>query len=397
MKIAVVDPSLFTIPYDEHLCAAMAALGHEVILYGRFLRENESILQTGYSLQPWFYPISERWLARWKRTPLLSGLKAIEHLYGMLTLLRRLRHQQVDVIHIQWSPIPWLDKWLLRFMRHVAPVVITVHDTNPFHGSATSRFQMLGQTALLNAADALIVHSQHSRSVLQDAGVADARMYVIAHGLIHHNVESTADTHAGHGLRDACSGYVHRLLLFGTVKPYKGADLLFRAVATLPESLRRQTCVMVCGELRMPRAPLDKLASDLGITSQVIWHTRRLNHAEIDAACRLATIRVFPYRDIDASGSLLQALPMGTAIVATRVGGFPEILRDSIDGLLVEQESPHALAQAIELLMCDTQLRQRLGQGALDRAASIPGWESIAEQTVALYGMLSCARAKLQT
>ena len=57
---------------------------------------------------------------------------------------------------------------------------------------------------------------------------------------------------------------------------------------------------------------------------------------------------------------LLEALILGTPVVATAVGGIPEVITDGIDGLLVNAADPYGLANALQRLLTDTQLRERI-------------------------------------
>jgi len=65
----------------------------------------------------------------------------------------------------------------------------------------------------------------------------------------------------------------------------------------------------------------------------------------------------------------MEATGVGLAIVATAVGGVPQVLTDGVDGLVVPPDSPAALADAIARLACDPGLRARLGAAARARSA----------------------------
>ncbi|MFN2226264.1 MAG: glycosyltransferase, partial [Anaerolineae bacterium] len=81
---------------------------------------------------------------------------------------------------------------------------------------------------------------------------------------------------------------------------------------------------------------------------------------------------------------LLEAMASGCAIVASNVAGIPQVIHDGQTGLLVPQQDPAALAEAICRLLEDETLRRRLAEGA--RAAAMGGlsWEAIAERTAAV-------------
>jgi starch synthase len=74
-----------------------------------------------------------------------------------------------------------------------------------------------------------------------------------------------------------------------------------------------------------------------------------------------------------------------TAVVASGVGGIPEVVDDGRTGLLVPPSDPAALAAAINRLLDDPDLARRMGIAGRERAVAHFSWRAIAEQTVALY------------
>lgn len=376
MKIAVIDPSLFSLPYDEHLCAALGRAGHEVRLYGRALRDGEAVQPEDYSFQPWFYRWAEARRRRQPRCLAVPWIKAMEHKNDMWRLYRHLKRSDVDAIHFQWTPIPLVDRFWLRRLRRIAPVVLTVHDTNPLRGRPSSRLQMLGQRGVLRAADGLIGHTQFSRQVLLEQGLPEQRIHVVPHGLLG-SVPGQAPPMPDEPIR--------RILCFGAVKPYKGIDLVLEAFARVSEDLQGGARVVICGEPLMEIEPLREQAERLGIAESVEWDLRFVPEDEVDAVCRGAYVRLFAYRDIDASGALMQALPYGRPVIATDVGAFGEVIRNEEDGLITPAGDAGALGAAMERVLRDEAEAQRFGAAAFERCRSIASWDEIAQMTVGVY------------
>jgi glycosyltransferase involved in cell wall biosynthesis len=79
---------------------------------------------------------------------------------------------------------------------------------------------------------------------------------------------------------------------------------------------------------------------------------------------------VLPSRFEGLSIALLEAMALGRAVVATRVGGSPEVIEDGESGILVRAGDPRALAEAIRSLLDDPARRARMGQAARRRAGS---------------------------
>ena len=161
MRVGVVDPSFFTLAYDQHLCAGLHGAGVDVALCGRVLRADERAQPHEYRLEARCYPFTERGGQPGSgRTR--AWLKALEHVMDSARFASWLR-SRFDVLHFQWSPMPAVDGRLWQRLARDRTVLFTVHDTTPFLGQPTSRLQALGWRGLLDAAHGLIVHTESSR------------------------------------------------------------------------------------------------------------------------------------------------------------------------------------------------------------------------------------------
>lgn len=374
MDVAMVDPSAFTLPYDNALCSALSTVSHDVRLV---TSADTSIASDGYTLSSWYYQYTNRMFNDRSRVRLMA--KGFEHLIDTSRTLARLQQLDPDVIHFQWLPIPAFDRLATVAFRRIAPVVLTVHDTTPFHGDSSSLLQLLGARSAPKAFDHIIVHTDYSRRQLWDSGVDDIEISVIPHGVFEYPLNGLPSKLEPRDDRSL------RVLLFGTLKPYKRIDVLLRAVAALPASLRDQTELVIAGEPRMEIESLFKLVSALGIEDIVTWYPERVAEKHVGALFDSADVVTFPYDDIDQSGALMAALPHSVPILATNVGGFPEIIEDGLHGRLVSPNDPSALAAALEMLLSNPDKRLKMGQAVEELASSVHAWERIAGQTTEVY------------
>lgn len=177
MRIALIDPSLFTLPYDRGLAKGLAAAGHQVVLHGRRPGPNDGEFGD-VELVPSFYRVASARRMAALPGPLRLGMKGVDHVYSLIRLWRRLRTECPDVIHFQWLPLPVVDRCLLRSFRAVAPLVLTVHDTNLYNGDPTTAVRRLGFTECLKAFDRLIVHTKQGWDRLRVHGHAPERIAV---------------------------------------------------------------------------------------------------------------------------------------------------------------------------------------------------------------------------
>lgn len=143
----------------------------------------------------------------------------------------------------------------------------------------------------------------------------------------------------------------------GRLSAEKGFDLLIRAFADLVRSKDDVQLLLVGDGSERPR--LEALITELGLGDRV----RLLGF-------RADTLDVFESMDVYALSSrseglpnvLLEAMAVGVPVVATRVGGVPRLVKDEVNGLLIEPGSVGGLASALARVLTDTELRGRLGR-----------------------------------
>lgn len=383
MQVLMLDPSAFTPPYDHHLCRGLATVGCDLALYTTRSDYHEWNGDTRYERIEYFYGHTNALYGGREELPGRTAVKGLEHVADMTRFVREARSLDPDVVHVQWAPVPVVDRWFLRALARVAPLVFTVHDTTPFHGASTSRLQLLAAEGVYEPCDRLIVHTETSRDELADRGVSAADVAVVPHGILEYP-NATAVDGGDDGSSDD-GGEDRTILFFGTIKPYKNVDTLLEAFATLPAETRATTDLHVAGNPKMDVEPLRRRAGELGIQSSVRWDLRFVPDTEVSDLFSAADLVVFPYDDIDQSGALLTALQYEVPIVATDVAGFAEVLTDGDHGFLVAPNDAAELSEAIHRVLTDPDLATRMSENVGDLADSIPSWTEIADRTREVY------------
>lgn len=378
MRVAMIDPSLFTLPYDAALAAGLQAEGHQVVLHGRAPGPDDNATD-GAPLRESFYRVAGAPVLARLPHALRLGIKGLDHAWSMQALVRRLRRERPDVIHFQWLPLPVVDRRFLKRLRAIAPLVLTVHDTNPFNGNPTGGLQRVGAHAAFADFDRLIVHTEQGRARLLAHGEGMDRVTVMPHGLL------------GRASSDAAADPMQSeitFLLFGKIKPYKGADLLIAAFARMDPALRAQSRLRIVGKPYMDLEPLHQQARQLGVVDQVTIEPRFVGDSEVGGIFAPGVVATFPYREIEASGVLSLAITFGRPILAARLGGFIEAVQDGEHGLLVPPEDVAALSAAMSRFVADRDFAAACAARVHALTTSVPTWPEIARRTVALYASL---------
>jgi glycosyltransferase involved in cell wall biosynthesis len=134
-----------------------------------------------------------------------------------------------------------------------------------------------------------------------------------------------------------------RLLFFGLVRPYKGLDVLLRALAAGPADV----ALTVAGEFWGGVEPTRALVAELGLAGRVEVRPGYVPAGEVPALFAAADALVLPYRSGTASQNVDLAHLHGLPVVASRVGTLAEAVIDGVDGLLVPPGDAGALAAAL--------------------------------------------------
>jgi glycosyltransferase involved in cell wall biosynthesis len=379
MKVALIDPSCFTGPYDVALAGGLAEAGAETLLFVGNVRSGDPLAHAPGVIEHFYAGLAQPALARLPK-PLFQGLKGCAHIAGMARLVGTFKQWRPDIIHFQWTPLPFVDRRFLGALRRFGPLVLTVHDSTPFNGNPSARLQSIGARAIFDDFDALIVHTDQAMrrlgAVLRDPG----RLVRIPHGPLH-ALPLAPDAGIAKDLADP----MVELLLFGKLKPYKGLDVMIRAAALLTPEQRARCRIRVVGKPYMDMAPLLDLARTLGVADSFVFEFRFVEDGEVPVLLSQASAAIFPYREIDASGVLMAVIAAGRPIVASAIGSFAELLRDGEDALLVPPDDPGALALALARFIDDAALRRQLGAGTRRLYAEMPSWAEIGRTTNRLY------------
>jgi glycosyltransferase involved in cell wall biosynthesis len=375
MRVALIDPSLFTLPYDRALAKGLQQAGSRVTLFARRPGPLDSDA-SGIDLAPHFYRVANSAVAEGLPKAVRLGLKGVDHAVSMLRLPGILRRLQPDVIHFQWLNLPIIDRRMLARLRRIAPLVLTVHDTNPFNGDPSASVQQRGFFDCLVAFDRLIVHTRQGWERLVAAGMPPEKLVVLPHGVLLDAPPLIA--------ADPMDGNV-TFLLFGKVKPYKGLDVLIEAFALLPAALRARARLRVVGKPYMDLAPLVAQAEGLGIADSLTIEPRFIDDAEIPSLFGPGVVTVFPYREIEASGVLSIALAHGRPVIASAIGNFAEALTDGLQGHLVPPGDVSMLRDAMAHMLSDRHFAASCSRAARETFDRIPSWAEIGRLTSSAY------------
>ncbi|MBD0349107.1 MAG: glycosyltransferase family 4 protein [Thermoleophilia bacterium] len=367
MRVALLDPPSFTVPYDHELASALARRGHDVTLLASPFAFGNVPEPAGYRREEVFLPLSSRLVRRAPRSRLRHLLKGLEYAPSAARLVRRVRALRPDVVHVQWLGAARLDiHWLRRLVGRY-PLVLTAHDVVP---RQERNMQAWGE--VLAGADRVVVHSNRARERLVALGVAPERLVRIPHAVFDAAAPERPERPSG-----------ATLLFFGLIREYKGLAELIEALPAIARRIPGARLV-VAGDPVDPVEPLRRRASELGVVDRIDWRLGFLADEEIAPLMRDSTLVVLPYRQIDSSGVLATALGHGRPVVVSDVGALPDPVHDFGAGRVVPPNDPGSLAEACAELLADGTALDRAFEGAQAARRTLT-WEAAAAEHERVY------------
>jgi glycosyltransferase involved in cell wall biosynthesis len=372
MKIALVGPAH---PYKgggarhtTELAHRLAATGHDVIIeswraqYPRRLYPGQQTVDVPEG-EP--YPRTHRRLA-WYRPD------------GWLAEGRRLRPADL-VVFAYLTPLqapPYLA--IMAGLRRRARTAVICHNVLP-HERRPGDVPLT--RALLSRADTVITHAAaqaaQARDLAPAATVRTVAMPPHLPGQNHDTERSEVSAPAPNVPLDPAVPLAQadssdpavplvpadaptsvRLLFFGIVRPYKGLDVLLRALAQAPAHLT----LTVAGEFWADTTEMDNLIAELGLADRVTLRPGYVPADEIPALFGAADALVMPYREATASQNALLAFSHGVPVITTTAGALAEPVRDGVDGLTCAPGDTEDLVRVLKEFS-DPQVARRLRAG----------------------------------
>jgi len=293
--------------------------------------------------------------------------------------------------------------WYANLGGHLAkllygiPHVMTAHSLEPLRpwkaeqlggGYAVSSW---AERTAIEAADAVIAVSHGMREDILSCypSLDPARIHVVHNGIDTELYQPTPETAAlvKHGV-DPDRPYV---LFVGRITRQKGVPHLLRAARTIDPSAQLVLCA---GAPDTPaideefRALVDELRQ---LRDAVVWIPEMLPRPEVVQLLSHAAVFACPsvYEPLGIVN--LEAMACGTPVVASNVGGIPEVVSDGVTGLLADYDEAApavfeaALAEALNRVIADPDAAGRMGAAGRERAVREFGWDAIARRTVTVY------------
>jgi glycosyltransferase involved in cell wall biosynthesis len=272
---------------------------------------------------------------------------------------------------------------LLR-LKHVVTVHGIYHDLwKEVSPGWNSVFNTVSERIILRLPyDKMVCVSGSVTERLQRIGVSHKKMEIIPNGVDFENFNPNVRSDIRNRLK---IGEEPLITFFGSLTPIKGLPYLFKSIPLIKKRLQHAKFLIV-GE-GYQKNSLMELARKLKIEDSVIFH-KYIPHSSMAAYLIETDVVVVP--SLMEGGSLipLEAMACKTPVVATRVGGIPEIVRNGETGILTEPRSPESIAKGIITILNDKSLREKITSNGYGYVKKNFTWNKVAERTIRLYNSI---------
>ncbi len=301
------------------------------------------------------------------------GRRNARDLKHALGLLRWFRHYKPKIVH---THLFTADAWgrTFAYLARVPGIFSTVHSTNTWK----SRLHLAVDRILAGVSDAVIACTEEVKRTIAGEGIPEKKLVCIPNGVDLSRIARANETHLV--AEFSLAPDVPVFALVGRLHPAKGHSDLIPVLQQIAAEGERFHCLFIGdGELE------DTLKSEIKASGLCEYVTFTGFRQDVIGILKGLDFLIMPSRWEGLPISLLESMACGTPVIASRVGGIPDVIEHGVDGLLYEKGDRHALKSAILSLTGDVTRRRSLANAAVEKIHRQYSAASVARAYEALY------------
>ena len=304
----------------------------------------------------------------------------LEDPVGMLRLARYLRREGIDILHTHLFE-PSVIGLSAGFLARTRWRVMTRHYSD-YHTRINKNLHVRLDQLCIRLSNTVIAVSQHTAEhMISKEDAPPAKIQVVLNGIDFDRVKASGPDAGNRIRREFSADGAHLLLIVARLHPEKGHRYLFEALPHIRQQLGQPVRLLVAGTGTFEAEYRERVRA-LGCEDMVSFLGFRTDVADLMQA---ADIVVLPSL-AEAFGLVItEAIYLGTPVVATQVGGIPEIVEDGVDGLLVRPADSKALADAMVSLLQDPEKRRGMAGAGRERIQARFGFHDMVHSYESIY------------
>lgn len=382
-----------TAPFVYELCRHLIPQYRVIVLAPHYQGAKFNEMMNGVQIHrfPYFFPYRSQKLCY--RGGMLSNIKSsllakIQVPFFLIAEFaaawRILAKEKPQVIHAHWTVPSGIIALVLGKIFNI-PVVVTAHAADVFTTNAIVR-QCNGYA--MKHADVITVNSQATKKALVDYRTTTTPISIIPMG-VDVRVFKSLRSEDGINIRNKFKLNDKKVILFvGRLEEKKGITYLLKAFSQVLQT-EPLAHLLIIGQGSQEHE-LRELSQKMGLEDQITF-MGKVSNSKLPLYYSLADVFVAPSirdKDGDTEGLgvvILEAMACETPVVASRIGGITDIIEDDKNGLLVVPKDIQQLSQAINRLLENRKLTDRLRINARVKIEQIFDWRVIARQFEGIY------------
>lgn len=277
------------------------------------------------------------------------------------------RKGKYDIINYVETPsiYTFLPLWLFR-----KKIVMTIHDGMPHTGEDNKRERIIRKIIRYYIRKFIVLNKAEIDVFSKGYNIPLKKIYTSRLGFYD----------MLHMYGDSNKKQDNYVLFFGRISPYKGIEYLLKAMEIVHLKYPDVKVIIAGG---------GKMYFDTSKYESLEYVEFRNYFIELDELADLirgALFTVCPYTDATQSGVVYSSFALNTPVIATNVGGLPEMIDDGETGLIVPPRDVNALASSIQLYLDDPELLRKMGDNIKESAKNGNGsWDKIAKEYTEIY------------
>jgi len=241
------------------------------------------------------------------------------------------------------------------------------------------KFKRLISNSILKNAKVVIALTENMRSKVQE--IYNREVFIIPNGIEPKRFGNLSKEAMRNKL--GTKKEEKNILFVGTLKSVKGVKYLIEAVGIVKEKVPEIKLLLVGdgGE----RKNLEKLVEELNLENYVTF-IGKIPNEEVPKYMMISDVFVLPSLSEGLPITILEAMASGLPIVATKVGGLPEIVRERENGFLVEPKNSKEIAEKVLYLLSNDKIRNSISLNNKEKAKNY-SWDSIVDKLTKVYSL----------
>lgn len=282
-----------------------------------------------------------------------------------------------DVIHhIAW---PFVCEYPIQ-RKYGTKFLLTIHDPVPHEINRTSRIFRLYRRLTKKAVNHyVLLNSRQIKDFTAYYGISQSCIHLSRLG----NIEALKI------YGKTLTSNPNTVLFFGRISPYKGIEYLLEAFANISNQFP---------DIKLVVAGSGKFHFDIGryeSNPQIEFINRYINNEELATLINNCQFVVCPYISATQSGVVASSFAFNKPVLATKVGGLPDMIQDGVTGLLVKERDTVALEKAMTRLLSEKDLLQKMSENINSEAINgETSWTRIVNKYIEIYKQINIENYK---